>query len=387
MCRCIDEVDPGAVHGTVGVKWRFEADPPDRLDVTLYRDTLDYTPAAPQGTRISVAALYGDGTPAPLRRGSELVYSTATGWGNILLRYCNYGVCHTRGYGQSVEGYHGIWSADFVADGGGGSAPPEEGPLCDTAVDVTVQMVWGGASGSDQVVIRGTDPPSSDTLVVSVSPSNLAPGDTAVVTARHFTEGCLGEELPDDTWMTVSVPPEEAIFSRLHYGEQSGDIIYVFYDALKAGEVLLIADGATPLRPTDITITVAGGGAEGEGHATIEGKARLDVIPQPDTIYAPPGVPNGSAIVVIARDGSGEEMSLPTEARVTLSIPAGYIDSGVRFAAPHTGHSAEVSYAEARNGVVELESIVRSLTAISSYPSGRHQTKRALRQGTASWSW
>ena len=255
----------GEVHGELSLRWTFEADPAEALDVWPTPAVVSMYPSGGWTSEIHEQATYGDGVPAPLPDTTTLRYSATTPWGYLFLKRCYYGSCSYPQQGASVEtAYRGLYQVHFAARNDEGAAP-----MCD--VDVPVRVTGGGVSGETTVTIQGSgSDPTSDTLQVWAEPGSIALGDSAQVYARHFAAGCGGGEMPDATLMTISV--DSALRGSLAYGTQRGATISgVPYGEVKAGAVSFVADGLEPPCAADtVVVTVSGGGVDGTGPLVVE---------------------------------------------------------------------------------------------------------------------
>ena len=251
----------GEVHGELSLRWTFEADPAEALDVWPTPAVVSMYPSGGWTSEIHEQATYGDGVPAPLPDTTTLRYSATTPWGYLFLKRCYYGSCSYPQQGASVEtAYRGLYQVHFAARNDEGAAP-----MCD--VDVPVRVTGGGVSGETTVTIQGSGAaPSSDTLHVWTTPSSIAAGDSASVYARHHQAGCdSGRELPDSTQMTVMLFPSKG---ELVYEAERGVSVDVPYGDLKDGLVQYVAPAdSVASDSTDcgtVWIGVMGGGREGQ---------------------------------------------------------------------------------------------------------------------------
>lgn len=151
-------------------------------------------------------------------------------------------------------------------------------PVCDTPVTVTAS--GGGLSGSTEILILGTSTAGPDTLVVTVSPGTLAPGDSAVVSvAARSVDGCdVGGAIPDSTLLSVAL--SSAAEGSLEYeGERAAVFLSVPYGDLKSGRVRFVADGTGPTCSSPVRVAVFGEGMWGEAEIVVqssEDRSRAD---------------------------------------------------------------------------------------------------------------
>ena len=172
----------GEVHGELSLRWTFEADPAEALDVWPTPAVVSMYPSGGWTSEVHEQATYGDGVPAPLPDTTTLRYSATTPWGYLFLKRCYYGSCSYPQQGASVEtAYRGLYQVHFAARNDEGAAP-----MCD--VDVPVRVTGGGVIGETTVTIQGSGAaPSSDTQARDA----LAISDSA--SARQALVGVLGE--------------------------------------------------------------------------------------------------------------------------------------------------------------------------------------------------
>lgn len=143
-------------------------------------------------------------------------------------------------------------------------------PTCDSPVSITAS--GGGISGSTEVVILGSSTAGADTLVVSVSPGVLAPGDSAVVSVVARSEdGCdVSRTVPDSTRMSVA--SFAGPFGLLeHDGVRSRIVSDVTWGELRAGEVRFVATGAVPCAADTVGVLVSGAGLFAAGSVVVQG--------------------------------------------------------------------------------------------------------------------
>ncbi len=210
---------------------RFEADPPNRLQLTADRDTISFQVLPQEATSFQTLAVYSTGEQAPLANSTEITYSASSPYGQLHDIVAGHvGSPRTLEYGDRAGGRLYFDTKEATA---------EEGPVCDETVNVVAS--GGGVSGETQVIIRGSgSPPSSDTLVVTISPWEVAAGDSAKVFARYQETGCGPGTLADTTQLLVAISSLDQ--GSLKYNGARGAAFDVPYGDLRNGEVQFIAD-------------------------------------------------------------------------------------------------------------------------------------------------
>ncbi|MEM1043111.1 MAG: hypothetical protein AAGI91_10835 [Bacteroidota bacterium] len=228
-CWCLE----GYTYPYTGLtaRGRFEADPPDALQLTADRDTIAFQESGREAASFQTLAVYSSGEQAPLADSTEITYTVSSPYGQL----------H-----DIVAGHVGSPRVLEYGDRGGGrlyfdtkEAALASGPACDELVSVFAS--GGGVGGEAQVVVRGSGPPpASDTLIVTVSPWDIAAGDSARVFGRYQKTGCGPGTLPDTTQVLVAISSLDQ--GSLKYDGLRGAAFVVPYGELRDGQVQFMAD-------------------------------------------------------------------------------------------------------------------------------------------------
>ncbi len=167
-------------------------------------------------------------------------------------------------------------STDIAALAGGGVQ--YAAPACDVVTDpfeigvgfmATANVVSG--TGTITVLPAGAGG-TPDTLIVSVTPGTLGPGEAAAVTAVAQADGSDVPDgtIPDDAPMAVAVSSVSS--GRLEYQGSRSGVFDVPYGDLQSGQVTFVADGPSSCGGT-VTITAVGVGVSGSMGLVIQASA------------------------------------------------------------------------------------------------------------------
>ncbi len=255
----------GAPGGLVSHAVTVVPPPPVHFHVGASADTVGAVAPDPSGAWLWTVALSADEEETYLDPATEVTLTVSDG----ALAYLDY---RTSGSSTVLNGPS--ITVPYSGARGGVTFGSFSGnrPVCDTPV--TVAASGGGLSGSAEIVIRGSSMGTGsvviDTLLVSVAPNPVAPGDSATVLVTALSAaGCdVSSTVPDSTRMAVGVLT--SYYGDLEYeGERAPVLLDVPYGDIRAGLVRFVADGEASCEGDTLRVYVEGDGFRGYGEVAL----------------------------------------------------------------------------------------------------------------------